>query len=146
MADEEKVKQLKAAKRSRGGHRAYATKLVKESEALLVDKSDAVAATKKTELMTNAALLEQKLSELRIWDEKITEFIDDDAEFEDEFVEAGNFNRTIMKVLVGIKEEYTVKIKPEIKPEVPVIKSDDDPARKLTRSAKLPRIKLHLRV
>ena len=132
-------KQMKAARRSRGGHRAYATKIIKESESLLLDRSgDAV--TRKTDLRTNAALLEGKLKELRIWDEKITELLEDDDAFNQEFIDTGDYNRTITRVLVGIKEELMEDVKPT-SPSTP-LDSKPVPKSSSQKSAKLPRIEV----
>ena len=46
---------LKAARRSRGGHRAYATKVVKETETMLMEISNNAA-----KAVEKSALLEQK--------------------------------------------------------------------------------------
>ena len=105
---------------------------MKESEALLLDKE---AALRKSELKTNAALLKQKLEELRSWDEKVAGLIDDDGAFNDEFVEAGDFNRGILKVLVGIDEELQEDVKPVVS------KQKDEPTKTSSQqSTKLPRL------
>ena len=132
---------LKAARRSRGGHRAYATKVVKETETMLMEISNdaAKAAEKLADLKTNGSLLEQKLEELCLWDKKVANLIEKDEDFDQKFIDSGNYNRTIVKVLVGNKDVVTLKVKPETKPEITEEKKVSTPTLQSSKSSsKLP--------
>ena len=75
-----------------------------------ISNDAAKAAEKLADLNTNGSLLEQKLEELRLWDEKVANLIEKDEDFDQEFIDSGDYNRTIVKVLVGIKEVVTPTI------------------------------------
>ena len=98
-------KELKGLRRSRGGHRAFATQLVNKSEAIFKDSTEEiVTGANRTDLINNAAILEEKLNELRKLDQRILDLIEDDTEYEKEMVEAGEYNRKVTRVLVGTTE------------------------------------------
>ena len=109
-------KQLKNLRKVRGGHRGYATTLINSSEQYLKQPpSDMVT----MELKTNEALLKDKLVEIKEVDQKILELIDDDKEYEDELVAAGESNRKISRMVIAVGEY--------IQSQVPkVTKSSDD--------------------
>ena len=100
--------QLKTLKRSKAGHRAYATKVVKETETLLQAHPQALGEVKARhalDMRTNEQLLKEKLVELKELDKEILESILDDAEYEAELIAAGENNRVITKIMIAIKEE-----------------------------------------
>ena len=102
----EQEKKLKHLRKVRGGHRGYATKLIKTSEDWLQavsttgDKSPVIA----TDLRTNRELLKEKLVELKGFDQQILELIDDETEYGAELIEAGESNRRISRVIVATEE------------------------------------------
>ena len=98
---------LKKKRRTRGGHRAFATKLVKESEGLLQQLETATGAEKveiADELLTNQDVLKARLEDLKLIDNEIADLIVDDTEAEKDMVDAGDNNRAISKILVRIRK------------------------------------------
>ena len=89
---------LKKKRRARGGHRAYATKLVNESTGLLEQLTAATGPEKvrlAEELLTNEEVLKARLEELKLLDSEIADIIVDDKEAEEDIVTAGDNNRII---------------------------------------------------
>ena len=109
MSEDEAVKvsqeKLKTLRRIRGGHRAYATKLVKESTGLL--QNAAVSGDDKirmeNELFTNLKTLEDKRSELKELDGQVASLVEGEKELEDEIVATGDYNRSVLKSIVELE-------------------------------------------
>ena len=132
-------KELKNLRRSRGGHRAFATKVVKESETIFTDsKGEVVTGTNRTEIINNAAILEEKLNEIRKLDQRILDLIEDDDEYEKEMVSAGEYNRSLSRVLVGTSEALGPA--KDVKPSSSAVPVSD--SARSTKLGKLPKVNI----
>ena len=102
----------KSLVRSRGGHRAYVSKIVNETAKLLDDvkAADTDDRRKKIEeeLAVNEALLTDKLEELKAIDKDYANTIDDDAAYNDEVVKTGDYNRKAIfySAIVSIRRYF----------------------------------------
>ena len=100
----------KSLVRSRGGHRAYVSKIVNETAKLLDDvkAADTDDRRKKIEeeLAVNEALLTDKLEELKAIDKDYENTIDDDAAYNDEVVKTGDYNRKVYSAIVSIRRYF----------------------------------------
>ena len=90
---------LKMLKISRGGHHAYTTKIIKESEGLLAME---ISKEIQDELVTNCRILQDKMAEFKEMDRRIAELTEDDKEFETELMDTGDYNRLVLKTIVAI--------------------------------------------
>ena len=135
-------KQLKDLRRSRSGHRAYATKVVNEQKALLLvtGVADDVAAKNKTDILTNVELLKGKLPELRELDAKIADLILDDDAYGKELIDAGEYNRSLTRSMVATAQY--LEAAEDRKPIVTTRASEDSPSSVSSKIklGKLPRI------
>ena len=129
-------------KRTRSGHRAFATKYLKESEGLLAQYDAANAADKKTieeDLLTNQELLRARLETLQLIDGEIEGLIEEEGAAVKDMMEAGESNRLISKILVRIKNS------PIFSPPTPPTTPSPAPLSTSTRTqshAKLPKLNL----
>ena len=109
--DKKDEKKLKALRKVRGGHRGYATKLLKTTETILKEFGEPTESTDvsmlTTDLKTNIVLLKEKLVELKTLDAEILELIEPEAEFEKELVDAGEHNRRISRMIVASEEQIS---------------------------------------
>ena len=99
--------------RSRGGHRAYATKIANETKKLLQEATSADDSQIKvieSDLEVNEALLADKLEELKVIDKEYADTITDDAAYNDEIVKAGADQRcraAVIKTFDGANAHLT---------------------------------------
>ena len=100
MSDPDKLKMLK---KSRGGHRAYLTKLVKTSEELMDEgvkkEDDEEFFAIEADIITNKDIFKEKIKVLEGLDEAIGMVTDPDS-LEYEIVEAEEYNRLVRKSIV----------------------------------------------
>ena len=121
---EDNDKKLKALRKVRGGHRAYATKLLKNTETILKEFGAPTDSTNvsilTTDLKTNIVLLKEKLVELKSMDAELLELIDPEDEYEKELVDAGEHNRRISRMIVASEEQISLsqekKVDIKVKP------------------------------
>ena len=131
--------------RSRGGHRAYATKIANETKKLLQEATSADDSQIKvieSDLEVNEALLADKLEELKVIDKEYADTITDDAAYNDEIVKAGDFNRTIYSAIVSIKRYFSSSTKPDTKPGNSSRSSSASSTSATVASVKLPKLNL----
>ena len=95
--------QLKKLKKKRGGHKAFITKIIKESEGLLAnaDLEGDELEKLKNELETNLQVLKEKSSIIKEIDDQILELVEEN-DTDVEIAEAGDYNRGIVKATVAI--------------------------------------------
>ena len=96
---ESSTDKAKSAKRSRAVRRAYATKILKETDVLLLnDHIDSI----KHDLRANEIILNDKLSELKSLDMIIQENITDDIEYAHDFAAAKDFQKDLLRTIIAI--------------------------------------------
>ena len=100
--DEEKLKHLR---KTRGGHKAFATKISKESQGLIANSNvegDELEQLK-DELETNLQILKERIAKIQDFDEQILALVQD-TDTDAEILEAGDYHR-ILKVTVALPAE-----------------------------------------
>ena len=86
--------------------------------------------------MTNKQILEEKMVVIKTLDDKLAEMIDDEKDFEAECMKTGDYNRSVLKVIVEITR--WLKGSTEKKPGG----EEDSRNRPLRTQAKLPKLTL----
>ena len=98
---EEKLKQLR---RSRGGHKAFTTRIIKECEGLIANKiadGDDLE-NLKGEVETNLQVLREKMSTIKGLDEQILD-VTSEEETDSEIEDAAEYQRGILRTTVAIE-------------------------------------------
>ena len=122
---------LKSLKRSRGGHKSYATKIAKETAGLLVNVDG--NPDSEDDIRTNYLIISEKIAIIKGMDTEIQNFLTDDKTYDDEFLACNDYHRSLLKILVSI-EQWEKR-----KGGNPVPSSGNTPT---TSQAKLPKLTL----
>ena len=96
--------EIKTLKRSRTGHKIYATKVVKETELMLKSRELSIEDLQEFEdqLITNQKILNEKLGVLKDLNERISLLIEKDEDLEIYIPESSDFQRYVLKSSVSI--------------------------------------------